>query len=186
MASRRSISTSTSTPASEVRRPPSKAARIDLPATEDEKAVRSCRSMTRSAAARDRLYPLGQARPVEEVEVEVGAWLSALGLERYEQAFRDHDVDADLLARLTAEDLREIGVASVGHRRRLLEAAAALRADAAPPSASPVAEPDVPRPRPKAPVGAERRQLTIMIVDLVGSTALSGRLDPEEMGELIR
>jgi class 3 adenylate cyclase len=118
--------------------------------------------------------------------VEVGAWLSALGLGRYEQAFRDHDVDADLLGRLTAEDLREIGIASVGHRRRLLEAAAALRADAAPPSTSPVAEPDVPRPRPKAPVRPERRQLTIMIVDLVGSTALSGRLGPEEMGEVIR
>src|SRR3954452_17536476 len=178
MASRRSISTSTSTPASEVRRPPSKAARIDLPATEDEKAVRSCRSMTRSAAARDRLHPLGQARPVEEAEVEVGAWLSALGLERYEQAFRDHDVDADLLARLTAEDLREIGVASVGHRRRLLEAAAALRgADA--PSATPVAEAPA-HARAAEPSRAERRQLTVMFVDLVGSTTLSARLDPEE------
>jgi len=71
--------------------------------------------------------------------VDVGAWLRGLGLGQYEQAFRENDVDADLLARLTAEDLREIGVASVGHRRRLLDAIAALRgADA--PSATPIAE----------------------------------------------
>ena len=68
--------------------------------------------------------------------MDVGAWLRGLGLGQYEQAFRENDVDADLLARLTAEDLREIGVASVGHRRRLLDAIAALRgADA--PSATP-------------------------------------------------
>ena len=57
---------------------------------------------------------------------------AGLGLEQYEQAFRDNDVDADLLARLTAEDLNEIGVASVGHRRRLFDAIAAMQAEIAP------------------------------------------------------
>jgi SAM domain (Sterile alpha motif) len=61
--------------------------------------------------------------------VDAGAWLRGLGLGRYEQAFRDNDVDADLLASLTAEDLKEIGIASVGHRRRLLDAIAAMQAE---------------------------------------------------------
>ena len=63
--------------------------------------------------------------------MDIGAWLRGLGLGRYEQAFRDNDVDADLLASLTAEDLKEIGIASVGHRRRLLDAIAAMQAEAA-------------------------------------------------------
>jgi class 3 adenylate cyclase/predicted ATPase len=115
--------------------------------------------------------------------VDVGAWLRDLGLGQYEQAFRDNDVDADLLARLTADDLREIGVASVGHRRRMLEAIAALRGASVPPPVPPAEAPE--RPRPEAPVCAERRQLTVMFVDLVGSTALSSRLDPEEMREVL-
>jgi class 3 adenylate cyclase/tetratricopeptide (TPR) repeat protein len=106
-----------------------------------------------------------------------------LGLGRYERAFRDNDiVDAELIARLTAEDLREIGVTSVGHRRKLLDAIAARRA-ADPPF--PVALPDAQQSGPLSRIGGERRQLTVMIVDLVGSTALSARLDPEEMGEII-
>src|SRR3954449_10375582 len=131
--------------------------------------------MTRCAAVRGRLRPEGQARPIRGTGMDVGAWLHGLDLGQYEQAFRDNDVDADLLAKLTAEDLRDIGITSVGHRRRLLEAIAALRAGAAPPGEAP--EPAV---------GAERRQLTVMFVDLVGSTALSARLDPEEMRELLR
>jgi class 3 adenylate cyclase/predicted ATPase len=112
--------------------------------------------------------------------VDIGAWLRGLGLGQYERAFRDNDIDADLLAKLTAEELREIGVASVGHRRRLLEAIATLPADAAPPSAPPAEASGGPA------LGAERRQLTVMFVDLVGSTALAARLDPEEMQDLIR
>jgi class 3 adenylate cyclase/pimeloyl-ACP methyl ester carboxylesterase len=111
--------------------------------------------------------------------VEIGAWLRGLGLGQYEQAFRDNDIDADLLARLTAKDLKEIGIASVGHRRRLLEAISGLRAGAASPSA-------LPAEAPARASGAERRQLTVMFADLVGSTELSQRLDPEEMGELLR
>ena len=69
--------------------------------------------------------------------MDVGAWLRGLGLGQYEQAFRDNDIDADLLPTLTADDLRELGVASLGHRKRLLAAIAALAgpADPQPPPA---------------------------------------------------
>src|SRR3954447_2806665 len=115
------------------------------------------------------------------MRVDIGIWLRGLGLERYEQAFRANDVDGQILPKLTVEDLAALGVASVGHRRKLLEAIAALSSGA--PSAVGA------RPRPAAvPVprhAAQRRQLTVMFVDLVGSTALSGRLDPEEMHEIL-
>jgi predicted ATPase/class 3 adenylate cyclase len=108
--------------------------------------------------------------------MDVGVWLHGLGLGQYEQAFRDNDIDADLLARLTAEDLKEIGVASVGHRRRLLQGIAEhCEARATEQVITVLAD---------AP--AERRQLTVMFVDLVGSTELSQRLDPEELREVIR
>ena len=118
--------------------------------------------------------------------MDVGAWLRGLGLGQYEQAFRDNDVDARVLPGLTAEDLREIGVASVGHRRLILQAIAGV--SAAPPPAAPAAatvEADV-APAAHGSAQAERRQLTVMFVDLVGSTALSGRLDPEDMRAVIR
>jgi class 3 adenylate cyclase len=111
--------------------------------------------------------------------MDVAAWLRGLGLERYEAAFRENDVDAEVLPELTADDLISIGVISVGHRRRLLAAIAAL--GAAPPAAAVMAAPrDAP---PQA--DAERRQLTVMFCDLVGSTALSARLDPEDLREVI-
>jgi hypothetical protein len=111
--------------------------------------------------------------------VDVAAWLQDLGLERYVPAFRDNDVDAEVLPKLTAEDLISIGVTSVGHRRKLLNAIASL--DMAVPAAV------VTAPAPGAPgqVDAERRQLTVMFCDLVGSTALSTRHDPEDLRELI-
>jgi class 3 adenylate cyclase/predicted ATPase len=117
--------------------------------------------------------------------VDVGAWLRSLGLERYEQTFRDNDVDAEVLPELTADDLIGLGITSVGHRRKLLAAVAALRAGPAPSAAAPSpAEPGTP---PAARSGeAERRQLTVAFVDLVGSTELSRRLDPEDMRGLIR
>jgi class 3 adenylate cyclase len=111
--------------------------------------------------------------------MDVAAWLQGLGLERYAPAFRDNDVDAEVLLRLTAEDLRELGVASIGHRRRLLDAIAALSAGV--PAAAVTAAPrDA-----SAAVEAERRQLTVMFCDLVGSTAFSTRHDPEDLRELI-
>jgi class 3 adenylate cyclase len=112
----------------------------------------------------------------------VGVWLSALGLEQYEAAFRENAIDASVLLTLTADDLREMGVAAIGRRRRLMNAIAEL--------ASASADPDLaaePKTSPKrAPAGAERRQLTVMFCDLAGSTELSARLDPEDMGEIIR
>jgi class 3 adenylate cyclase/predicted ATPase len=112
--------------------------------------------------------------------VEIGPWLESLGLGRYAQAFRDNDIDAALLPTLTADDLRELGVASLGHRKRLLAAIGAL-------TKPPEARPAAPAPGAALPVSpAERRQLTVMFADLVGSTALSTRLDPEEVGEVLR
>jgi class 3 adenylate cyclase/predicted ATPase len=110
--------------------------------------------------------------------VDIAAWLHGLGLQQYEKAFRDNEIDAAVLPELTADDLRDIGVALVGHRRKLLAAIAALRNDD--------------RPRPAAErretvdtAAAERRQLTVMFCDLVGSTALSSRFDPEDLREII-
>ena len=116
--------------------------------------------------------------------MDILAWLRELGLERYEQAFQENEIAADILPKLTADDLKDIGVTIVGHRRKLLEAIAALAKPAlarqagarAPAEAPPTARPSA----------AERRQLTVMFVDLVGSTALSAALDPEEMGAAIR
>ncbi len=108
--------------------------------------------------------------------MDVADWLRALGLERYEASFRDNDVDSALLPNLTADDLKELGVASLGHRRRLLEAVAALRVGGA-------AADDAVR---LATGTAERRPLSVMFCDLIGSTALSSRLDPEDLGEVIR
>jgi class 3 adenylate cyclase/predicted ATPase len=106
--------------------------------------------------------------------VEIGVWLRGLGLERYEAAFRDNEIDWEALPKLTAEDLKDLGVVLGSHRRTLLDAIAALhgRTDGAAERASPVP-------------AAERRQLTVMFCDLVGSTELSSRLDPEDLREVI-
>ncbi len=114
--------------------------------------------------------------------MDVAAWLRGLGLEQYEPAFRDNDVDGEVLPELTAEDLISIGVTSVGHRRKLLAAIAALGAEPSRDLAQ--------RAATSAPISpltseAERRQLTVMFCDLVGSTALSARLDPEDLREVI-
>jgi class 3 adenylate cyclase len=119
--------------------------------------------------------------------VEVAAWLRELGLERYEQAFRDHDADAAVLPELTADDLIGLGVASIGHRRKMLAAIARLHAaEAAEASAPQDGAPELQTYEPPRQSDAERRQLTVMFVDLVGSTELSGRLDPEDMREVLR
>ena len=115
--------------------------------------------------------------------MDVADWLRKLGLEQYEPAFRANDVDAQVLPRLTAEDLISIGVNSVGHRRRLLDAIAAL--------AGPQSDQPLPGPVPgitgdgRVGVQAERRQLTVILCDLVGSTPLSARLDPEDLRGII-
>jgi class 3 adenylate cyclase/predicted ATPase len=118
--------------------------------------------------------------------VDVGAWLRGLDLGQYEQAFRDNDVDADVLPELTAEDLVALGVASVGHRRKLLTALDALRADGGPPPPRGADADATPSPMAAPATQAERRQLTVMFADLVGSTELSRRLDPEEMALVLQ
>jgi hypothetical protein len=129
--------------------------------------------------------------------VDIAGWLQELGLERYETAFRNNDIDVDLLSDLSEADLERLGVASLGHRKILLRAIEALC-----------------RPRAELPAGVTAiadennactiaarfatggraasvdddvwRQLTMMFVDLVGSTALSGKLDPEDIRDVIR
>ena len=103
--------------------------------------------------------------------MDVATWLAELGLERYADAFRDNAIDAEVLPELTDADLEKLGVV-LGHRKRLLKAIAAFDARSTQDRAG-SAEP-------------ERRQLTVMFVDLVGSTALSATLDPEDMREVIR
>src|SRR5690349_13271707 len=111
--------------------------------------------------------------------MDVAAWLQSLGLERYVPAFRDNEIDWDALPKLSAEDLKDLGVVLGGHRRRLLDAIAALGATATADSAT-AAPRDLP-----APAAAERRQLTVMFCDLVGSTPLSTRFDPEDLREIV-
>jgi predicted ATPase/class 3 adenylate cyclase len=118
--------------------------------------------------------------------MDVGAWLCDLGLGQYERAFRENDIDAGVLPDLTAEDLIGLGVTSIGHRRKLLAAIAALRSGSAAPA--PLSRPTL-SALPGTlmpPAEAERRQLAVMFVDLVGSTALAARLDPEDVREVIK
>ncbi len=105
--------------------------------------------------------------------MDIAEWLRGLGLAQYEPAFRANEIDAGVLPSLTAEDLKDLGVGLVGHRRRLLAAIAALSVEAP-------GFPDA-----SAPADAERRQLTVMFCDLVGSTELSARLDPEDLREML-
>ena len=105
--------------------------------------------------------------------MDIGDWLRSLDLGRYEQTFRDNEVDEQILSSLTAEDLKEIGVGPVGHRRKLLEAIAELSAGKPLPSlqqSAPVAPTDTHS-------SSGRRQLTVMFCDQIGSTALFAWLD---------
>ena len=112
--------------------------------------------------------------------MDIDGWLRGIGLAQYAEMFRANDIDIELLGRLTNDDLKDIGVASFGHRKKLLEAIAALVVAPEAPSPIPVAAMD-----PKTQDTAERRQVTVMFSDLVGSTALSARMDPEDLREVI-
>ena len=110
--------------------------------------------------------------------MDIDGWLRGIGLAQYAEMFRANDIDGEMLGRLTNDDLKDIGVASFGHRKKLLEAIAELAG----------AVPVSPQPgliEPKAHNAAERRQVTVMFSDLVGSTALSARMDPEDLREVI-
>ena len=117
--------------------------------------------------------------------MDIRSWLRSLGLEKYEAAFRENEIDERVLPNLTQEDLKEIGVGPVGHRRTLLDAIAALRADTggeAPLFDGATASSELGVHHEDR---AERRQVTVMFCDLVGSTALSTRMDPEDLREVI-
>ena len=116
--------------------------------------------------------------------MEVASWLRGLGLGQYAAAFEDNAIDVETLRKLTADDLKELGVSLVGHRRKLLSAISMLndryaatdgQAQAETPDQDDVNNVD----------SAERRQLTVMFCDLVGSTMLSAELDPEDLRQVI-
>jgi class 3 adenylate cyclase len=113
--------------------------------------------------------------------MDVADWLTRLGLERYEATFRENRIDTDLLSELTVEDLKDLGITLVGDRRRLLEAITALRDrnGETEPAAPPAAKLSL------ATTDAERRQITVLFCDIVDSTALSTRLDPEDLRSII-
>ncbi|MGD1213349.1 MAG: adenylate/guanylate cyclase domain-containing protein [Candidatus Acidiferrales bacterium] len=110
--------------------------------------------------------------------MDLGGWLRSLGLDQYEATFRANEIDTDVLPELTETDLEKLGL-PLGHRKRLLKAIAGLgAAEKLPPTlGSAPARPDTD--------AAERRQVTVMFSDLVGSTALSARMDPEDLREVI-
>ena len=116
--------------------------------------------------------------------MNVADWYN-LGMGRYTAAFHAHGVTVEVLPCLTADDLKDVGVASIGHRRVLLRAIAAMRASA------PIDEPAQPDEEDRGVEHAvrtiaERRQLSVMFCDLANSTALSSRLDPEDLSTIIR
>jgi class 3 adenylate cyclase len=115
--------------------------------------------------------------------MDVGEWLRGIGLGQYEAAFRENEIDDEVLPKLTAEDLRDLGVAAIGHRRKLLAAIAGLAESPAANTKAAV------RPAPVSrsigePAG-ERRYLTVMFWDLVGSTKIAAALDAEEWRDLV-
>ena len=117
--------------------------------------------------------------------MDIVVWLRSLGLGKYEAVFRENEISERVLPSLTAEDLKELGVTALGHRRILLDGIAALRADTGgkAPSADVATKSSTPSARSED--RAERRQVTVMFSDLVGSTALSARMDPEDLREVI-
>jgi class 3 adenylate cyclase/predicted ATPase len=101
--------------------------------------------------------------------MDVGTWLASLGLDQYEALFREHEIEADVLPELTDQHLSDLGIPP-GHRAKMLRALRALAGET----------------EPQAPGAPERRQLTVLFCDLVGSTELTAELDPEDMADLIR
>jgi len=106
----------------------------------------------------------------------IAEWLASIGLSEYAQPFADNGIDLSVIRDLTEQDLKDLGVL-LGHRRRILRAIAELDGVAPAPTET--------APEPPLHDAPERRHLTVMICDLVGSTALSARLDPEDMRAVI-
>src|SRR6185436_7073553 len=107
--------------------------------------------------------------------MDIDGWLREIDLAEYAEMFRANHINIELLGQLTNDDLKDIGVVSLGHRKKLLEAIAERAGMWPVPALS----------EPQAQDSAERRQVTVMFSDLVGSTALSGQMDPEDLRELI-
>ena len=144
-----------------------------------------CLFMTQTVILLDRPSRLGDHAAVGELgaaAMDVGGWLRRLGLEQYEAAFHENKIDDTVLPSLTAEDLKDLGVGFVGDRRKLLDAIVALRTETSAPTPLSDASPATDK---AAKDSAERRQVTVMFSDLVGSTALSARLDLEDLREVI-
>src|SRR5215831_13031313 len=121
--------------------------------------------------------------------MDIVVWLRSLGLGKYEAAFRENEIDETVLRSLTHETLKELGVTAVGHRLKLLDAIAALRAEggtkAPPPAAAPAGQSATPPSAAPPQAAGERRYLTVLFCDLVGSTSISARLDAEEWRDLV-
>ena len=113
---------------------------------------------------------------------QIADWLEKLGLGQYAQQFAENDINFTILSDLSDQDLKELGVSSLGHRRQLLRAIAELSIQTSPPKLATAAPASV---VPEPPDKAERRQVTVMFADLVGSTALSARMDPEDLRDVI-
>jgi SAM domain (Sterile alpha motif) len=117
--------------------------------------------------------------------MDIVVWLRSLGLGKYEAALRENEIDETVLPSLTHETLKELGVTTVGHRLKLLDAIAALRDGTSPSGPSPDLKTPLGAPSGSPQDRAERRQVTVMFSDLVGSTALSARMEPEDLREVI-
>jgi len=109
---------------------------------------------------------------------EIAIWLGQLGLGQYAQRFAEHEIDVSVLPNLTDQDLKEIGI-PLGHRRKILAAISE------PAAAQALSEPASASQAPRSVDAAERRQVTVMFTDLVGSTELSTRMDPEDLRDII-
>jgi hypothetical protein len=121
-----------------------------------------------------------------DMTASIRLWLESLGLDLYAETFEENDLDVELAADLTDADLKDLGVASMGHRKKLLRAIETLAAAPTAIESAPSTMQSSPEPSEAATCQAERRQLTVMFCDLVGSTALSQRLDPEDLREVMR
>ena len=117
--------------------------------------------------------------------MDIVVWLRSLGLGKYEAVFRENEIDETVLPSLTEEHLKQLGVTALGHRVKLLDAIAALRDDDSGKTPSVEAATTSNAPSVHSEDRAERRQVTVMFSDLVGSTALSARMDPEDLREVI-
>src|SRR6476646_8822713 len=112
-------------------------------------------------------------------------WLESQGMGRYAQAFEANDIDVDLLSELNEEALRQLGVASLGHRLRLLAAIKTVSAATASTSTAEAGIPQTPGSTIAPALEGERRQATVLFSDLSGYTAMNERLDPEEVRAIV-